>query len=134
MKTALLSGLAACVLFATAATSFAGHRYHRHGCDRGVRAYGNYGGYGYGYGGGFGSVNTPPGLYTAPPFQYGNNYGYGYGNGYGASYGGYGYGRPIGGHYHYQPGYAVPHGDHLDVIPGHYDYHSNGNFGPYYPR
>ena len=31
-------------------------------------------------------------------------------------------------HYDYHPTTVVPHGDHYDVIPGHYDYHRTGHW------
>lgn len=33
------------------------------------------------------------------------------------------------GHWDYHPPQVVPHGNHLDVIPGHYDYHDTGYWG-----
>jgi hypothetical protein len=61
------------------------------------------------------------------------------------SYGDYGYGRHgyrrhgysgWGGHSHwhdtthldYHPGYVVPHYDHYDYVPGHYDVHYDGHW------
>ncbi len=39
------------------------------------------------------------------------------------------------GHYDYHPPVVVPHGNHLDVIPGHYDWHDTGHRGHgYYGR
>ena len=128
MKTVLLSGFAACVLLAGASTSEAGHRHFR-GYGRGVRVVNTYNGYGYGAGYGtgygFGQMNVPPGLYTAPPFQYRA--------GFGGPYGGYGYSQPVWhdtSHYDYHPGYYVPHGNHLDFVPGHYDFHQSGHYDP----
>ena len=68
-----------------------------------------------------------------------HSYGYGYG-GYGGgyvtpNYGYYGYGSPWRqsyyhntGHYDYHPTTVVPHGNHLHVIPGHYDWHNTGHW------
>ncbi len=131
MKRAAIWGTAVVVLLMTASTSFAGHRHHRHhhhGYGRAVRVISNYGGYGYG-GSGFGRVNVPGGFYSAPPFQYGAGYG---------GYNGYSYSPPVTqwhdtSHYDYHPGYAIPHGDHVDVVPGHYDYHPSGHYDTYVP-
>lgn len=41
------------------------------------------------------------------------------------SYGGYHH--PIRPHYDYHPPSLVPHGNHLDYVPGHYDFHHNGH-------
>lgn len=115
MKTMWILGNAALVLFVMASVSFAGHRYPYQGV-RVVRIAGNYNA--------FNAPNVPYDLYTAPPFQYrGLTGGYG-----GAAYGG-GYG-----YYDYHPGYVVPHGNHLDYVPGHYDFHPNGYFDTYYQR
>lgn len=86
---------------------------------------------GYGYGN---SYRSNPGFRG-----YGNNYGYqqnygyrqnygynGFGWGSGLDQGGYGHGRSQG-HYDYRPTTVAPHGNHYDVVPGHYDYHYTGN-------
>jgi hypothetical protein len=31
-------------------------------------------------------------------------------------------------HYDYHPGQVVPHGNHLDYVPGHYDLHRSGHW------
>ena len=31
-------------------------------------------------------------------------------------------------HYDYHPGQYVPHGNHLDYVPGHYDFHQDGHY------
>lgn len=88
-----------------------GYGYGNYGGYGGYRGYGfnNYGGYG-GWGGGYGGYGG-----------YGfNNYG-GYGGGYG----------PVWhdtSHYDYYPTTVVPHGNHYDVLPGHYHYHNTGHW------
>jgi hypothetical protein len=114
MKTAWVSGIAACLLFAIASPSDAGHRYYPRGYSRSVRITTGYGGYGYGgygsgYGNGYGALRYN--MHTAPPFQYQGGYG------------GYGY--------DYHPGYYVSHGDHLDYVPGHYHGYPSGYYGGY---
>ncbi|QDT16573.1 hypothetical protein [Alienimonas californiensis] len=87
----------------------------------------NYGNFGrsnlYGNSGGYGSS------FSRPRF----NSGYGSGNQFGRGYGQSGYGSGYGlgnsqhgsGHYDYHAPEIVPHGDHLDVTPGHYDFHQS---------
>ncbi len=134
MKTMVLSGVAALVLFTMSTAGLADHRHrhqghhhrqqyhghqhgHQHGYSRGIRITSNFGGYGVG----FSAPNVPYGLYTAPPFQY------------------RGYSPPVTtyhdtSHYDYHPGYVLPHGNHLDVVPGHYHFHRDGHYDTYYPR
>lgn len=118
MKTMSMLGIAAFALFVMAPASFAG--YPRYGYNRGVRIVSTYNA--------FNAPNIPYDLYTAPPFQYrGITGGYG-----GTVYGGFDQGNA--GYYNYQPGYVVPHGNHLDYIPAHYDFYPNGQYGGYYQR
>lgn len=60
---------------------------------------------------------------------YGRSYrpSYNYSRVYGSHYGGYH--QPRGGHYDYHAPTLVPHGNHLDYVPGHYDYHRGGHYG-----
>jgi hypothetical protein len=68
--------------------------------------------------------------------NYGRSYrpSYNYSRVYQGRYGGYG-GHGGGGHHPRVPHYdyhaptLVPHGNHLDYIPGHYDYHRGGHYG-----
>jgi hypothetical protein len=107
--------------------------------------YGPLGGYGGGYVGvmaGYGRL----GSYGLSPGYGGFGGGYGgYGGGYSGGYsGGYGYGvgTPVWhdtSHYDISPGYAIPHGNHIDYVPphttfhpqGHYDYYGPGHFNGY---
>jgi hypothetical protein len=68
----------------------------------------------------------------------GNPHGYGYHRGYRSygyapsyHHGGWGAYYHSGfrsrGHYDYYPPRVIPHGDHYDVIPGHYRYHRGGH-------
>ncbi len=97
---------------------YSGYGYGNPGYGYGNPGYG-YGNPGYGYG-------TPGIGYGSPGLGYGVNQGfnnYGGGFGYGNNcYGGFG-----GGHYDYHGPSLVPHGNHLDAIPGHYDYHYGGH-------
>lgn len=113
MKRMLLLGIAALVVVGLSSESFAGHRRFYGG--RGVRIANYYSPYN--------APNVPYDLYTAPPFQY---------RGYS---GGYGWGGPYPtwhdtSHFDYHPGYVVPHGNHLDFVPGHYDFHPSGHYHP----
>ena len=72
------------------------------------------------WGGGYGN-----GCYSRP-YYFPNNYNYGWGGGYGNGYGGHGWHNTS--HYDYHPGGYVPHGNHLDYVPGHYDYHNTGHW------
>lgn len=97
------------------------------------------GGYSSGYGGGFGygggyssprlSVSVGYGNYGGYPSQSVRHSGY---NGY-SGYGGH---HRVGGHrtWHdtshldYHGPSLVPHGNHLDYVPGHYDVHRTGHW------
>jgi hypothetical protein len=89
--------------------------------------------YGYGhaqpsYGYGHGHTHQFGG-YTQRWSGYGGGYGAGYGGGYGIGY--EGYRAPVyhdTSHYDYHPTRVVPHGNHYDVIPGHYHYHRTGHW------
>ena len=96
----------------------------------GSGGYGGYGNSGFGYGsgyrnnyGGYGSSYGRSG--------YGNyNSGYGYSGVRSSGYRGYSnnsYGGYGGGHYDYHPTTVVPHGNHYDVVPGHYHYHQGSH-------
>ncbi len=89
--------------------------------------------------GGFGYNNFGGGYRSYRP-AYGNNFGGGYRYGYGApavivaphsGYHGGGYRSNFrgGGHYDYHPQQVYRHGNHFDVVPGHYDYHRGGHHG-----
>jgi len=87
-----------------------------------------YGGYGAGYGGGYGG-----GVRISVGRGYGGYGGYGLG-GYGGLYG---VARPAyirppvwhdTTHLDYHPPRLVPHGNHLDRIPGHYHLHRSGHW------
>ncbi|MEX0716938.1 MAG: hypothetical protein WD066_10135 [Planctomycetaceae bacterium] len=75
-------------------------------------------------------------------FHQGHGYGHGHGNSfhgysghyqsfYNPSYGNWGYSQPYWhdtSHYDYHPTRIVPHGNHYDVIPGHYHLHHSGHW------
>ncbi len=93
--------------------------------------FGNGGGYHSGFRGGYGG-GIGNGYGYAP--QYGGSH-HSYHSGHHGNVGGSGFGYNSGyGRYHntshwdYHPTQVVPHGNHLDVIPGHYDYHRTGHF------
>ncbi|NNJ25664.1 hypothetical protein [Alienimonas chondri] len=100
--------------------------------------------YGGGYGGGrssgyqnFSRFDSYGGGLSGNRFGSGLNRGrglgsdYGYSSRYGNTYGHSGYGSRVrtfggghgAGHYDYHAPTVVPHGNHLDVTPGHYDFH-----------
>ena len=115
LKTAFASAtVAAAGLFASAPDTADAQVRFSIGIGNG--GYGNYGGFGGYRGYGF------------------NNYG-GYRGGYGGyshyGHGGYGnYGRAWHdtSHYDYHPTTVVPHGNHYDVVPGHYHWHNTGHW------
>ena len=78
------------------------------------------GNYGYGNYGAYRSYRPSYG----PSIYYGRSYRPTYN--YQRSYGGYHPARP---HYDYHPPSLVPHGNHLDYVPGHYDFHHRGHGG-----
>ena len=100
----------------------------------------------FGYGGGYQYAGYQYAGYQYGGYQYGgfqSGYGYGSGFGYGRPYHG-GYGHGYGGfgatsvyhdtsHYDVYPGRYVPHGNHLDYIPGHGVYHQQGHVDVYGP-
>ena len=73
-------------------------------------------------------------------FGYGNNFGnryrnsrYGWGSGHAYGHGGIQHGvrRPVyhdTSHYDYHRPRIVPHGNHFDLIPGHYNFHRTGHW------
>jgi hypothetical protein len=71
-------------------------------------------GYG-GYGAGYGLDSCRSNFVVVPPHQ--SHYGSGYQSHY------------RGGHYDYHPTEVYRHGNHYDVVPGHYDYHHGSHFG-----
>lgn len=80
-----------------------------------------YPGYGYGgYGGG----------YVQRSYYGGGHGAYGPGYGYGAGYpGGHRHGHwHDTSHYDYHAPGFVPHGNHVDYVPGHYDFHREGHW------
>ena len=81
----------------------------------------------YGYGG-HGGVYRSYRPYTGSAYRYGRSYTRGY-----HSYRGYGVynHHPRRPHYDYHGPTLVPHGNHLDYIPGHYDFHAPGHGGHY---
>ncbi|MGB7344501.1 MAG: hypothetical protein WBD20_09830 [Pirellulaceae bacterium] len=89
------------------------------------------GGYGAGYGGHYGSGygSGYGGGYAARP-SFGQSYGHGYSSHYGARYAPSYSSRRFHdtSHYHYHPTEVRRHGNHYDVIPGHYDLHRTGHF------
>ncbi|WP_182866439.1 hypothetical protein [Stieleria mannarensis] len=78
---------------------------------------GNYG-YGYGNYGAYRSLRPSYG----PSIYYGRSFRPTYN--YHRSYRGYHPSRP---HYDYHPPSLVPHGNHFDYVPGHYDFHYRGH-------
>jgi hypothetical protein len=64
--------------------------------------------------------------YQSNRYDRGYDRGYNRSNGYGYGNGWSGYGNR-GGHYDYHPQTIVPHGNHYDVVPGHYDFHRGGH-------
>lgn len=80
------------------------------------------GNYGYrGYGGR--SYRPSYGRAYRPSYNYSRVYGGHYGGHYGGSH------HPRVLHYDYHAPTLVPHGNHLDYIPGHYDSHRGGHYG-----
>ena len=79
------------------------------------------GNYGYGNYGGYRSYRptyNPSTYYRhgrthAPTYNYYRSYG--------------GYHHPVRPHYDYHAPSLVPHGNHLDYVPGHYDFHHGGH-------
>lgn len=71
---------------------------------------------------------SAPSYYRSSPSYYGNYNSYYSGRSYSnyPSYRGSYYHDTS--HYDYHPTTVVPHGNHLHVIPGHYDYHQTGHW------
>ncbi len=77
--------------------------------------------YGYGH-----SYHSGHGFARAPGFPiYGSTYSSGY---RGRTLNGYHGGYHGTGHYDYHPPQVIRHGNHFDVLPGHYDYHRSGHY------
>ena len=82
-------------------------------------------------------ANAQFGIYTGRGISI--HFGHGYRSYRPIYYGGgyrvrYGHGIPhrtyhSHGHYHYHPTEVIPHGNHFDVIPGHYDYYPGRHHG-----
>lgn len=102
MKQLLITSVAVVGMFlvASGSSEAGGHGYHG-----GSGYFGGHGcntGYGYGWGGSY-----TPVYQTYPSF--------GYPQWHNTS------------HWDYHPGGYVPHGNHVDYVPGHWDYHQTGH-------
>ncbi|MCA9135887.1 MAG: hypothetical protein KDB00_03990 [Planctomycetales bacterium] len=66
---------------------------------------------------------------NVPSIYYGRSYrpSYNYSRVYGHSQSFGGYYHPRQPHYDYHPPTLIPHGNHLDYVPGHYDLHHRGH-------
>lgn len=88
------------------------------------------GNFGYrGYGGHRGHRGHGSSIYYGQSFRPSYNYyrSFGHSRSYGG-YGGYGgYHHPRQPHYDYHAPTLIPHGNHLDYVPGHYDFHHRGH-------